>query len=270
MKLFDLVRKIESRIPTEWSESWDNVGLLAGDREWEIDRIAVSLDASVEGVEKAYKEGFRLIVTHHPTIFRPLERVTYDRLDSRIVATALRHGVALYAAHTNWDSSPRGVNVCLAAALGLEEVRPLVSPEVDGAWGMGAIGLWGVDEEAPLFSEALERVLNRLGLTWARGYGELGRAMRTVAVLGGSGGDLWKAARDAGADLYVSADIGYHALLEMRAEGMSVIVCDHGEMESVSLPALCRELEGATGLPAAVLAGANRGLFPLDLRASGG
>ena len=42
--------------------------------------------------------------------------------------------------------------------------------------------------------------------------------MRRVAVLGGAGDDLFDAVRASGADVYVTADLRHHPVLEAREE----------------------------------------------------
>ena len=139
MKLSDIVEAIEKRLPKEWAEPWDNPGLLAGERGADVEKIAVALDAAPRTVARAAKLGCGLLVTHHPIIFRPVKSVVDDCHTGRTLFAALKSGVALYAAHTNWDSSPEGVNSVLASELGLENTEPLV-PSQSGAWGLGAVG----------------------------------------------------------------------------------------------------------------------------------
>ena len=68
------------------------------------------------------------------------------------------------------------------------------------------------------------------------------------ALCGGSGGDLWTAALDKGADVYITADMKYHQILDACSLGMALCVVDHGEMERYSLAALCR-LMALSNLP---------------------
>ena len=74
MKLYEIAEAIEKRVPKEWAEPWDNPGLLAGERGAEVEKIAVALDASPRTVALAAERGCGLLVTHHPIIFRPINR----------------------------------------------------------------------------------------------------------------------------------------------------------------------------------------------------
>ena len=46
----------------------------------------------------------------------------------------------------------------------------------------------------------------------------------------------------AGAELYVTADVKYHTLLDAERAGMPIAVVDHAEMERASLEELARRL----------------------------
>ncbi|NCB17622.1 MAG: hypothetical protein EOM65_15795, partial [Synergistales bacterium] len=74
----------------------------------------------------------------------------------------------------------------------------------------------------------------------------------TALLCGGSGADLYLEASIGGADLFVTADVKYHQVEAILAEGLALAVIDHGEMERVSLPALARGLASRVGCDVAV------------------
>ena len=51
-----------------------------------------------------------------------------------------------------------------------------------------------------------------------------------------------------GADLFVTADIGYHKIVLGASAGLSIAVCEHGEMESASLDRLSELIRSVSGL----------------------
>jgi putative NIF3 family GTP cyclohydrolase 1 type 2 len=57
-----------------------------------------------------------------------------------------------------------------------------------------------------------------------------------VAVVGGSGAEFADAARDAGADLFVTGDVKYHQALEAAAGAMPVVDVGHASGERWILP----------------------------------
>ena len=196
MKLYEIAEAIEKRVPKEWAEPWDNPGLLAGERGAEVEKIAVALDASPRTVARAAERGCGLLVTHHPIIFRPVKSVVDDCHAGRTLLSAVKSGVALYAAHTNWDSSPEGVNFVLASELGLKNIEPLV-PSQSGAWGLGAAG----DLPRPVRLGALGELLReRWNLSALSLHGNLktcGASRSAAGPAWTSGPRLWRSASSA-------------------------------------------------------------------------
>lgn len=251
MKLSELIAKFERRVPLAWAEEWDNPGLAVGNPDVEIDRVALALDVTEDTVKQADRADCQLLFSHHPIIFHPVKNLVFRFPGPKAIGTAIRSGVALYAAHTNWDSSPEGVNFCLAAALGLKNIEPLVMPSREnGAWGLGAIGC--LDTATPL-STLMRHAKERWRLSGCVGFGDELAEIKRVAVGGGACGDFWPQALEKGADLFITSDIAYHHRNDALNMGLSLIQCDHGEMERVSLPALKALLEYETGLECVIL-----------------
>ncbi len=245
MKLRDVICLIEKRIPLRWAEDWDNPGLQVGDPGSEISKIGIALDVSEETVSKASERGCSLLVSHHPIIFRPLRNIIPDRPAARAVVSAIKNGVALYAAHTNWDSSPEGVNFTLAELLGLDDIAPLKDPSDGTSWGMGAVG----ELMVPLPLETVTGLIReRWSLSCCRAYRTGPAMIKRIALGGGSCGDMWPFAADKGASLFVTADISYHDRQDALNFGLGLVEVDHGEMERASLPKLRSIIEKETGL----------------------
>lgn len=81
--------------------------------------------------------------------------------------------------------------------------------------------------------------------------GDAQRPVRTVAVCGGSGGALAEAARSAGADVLVTADLRHHPALETVTErggsGMALLDAAHWATEAPWLDALAARLRQRLG-----------------------
>jgi dinuclear metal center YbgI/SA1388 family protein len=251
MRLSNLVSAFEKRVPRTWAEPWDNPGLSVGDPCAEITRAALALDVTEDTVAKAAAHDCQILITHHPILFHPMKNLVFHMPGPKAIGLAVRKGVALYAAHTNWDSSPEGVNFCLARALGLTEIEPLVLPErANGAWGLGAIGNFSA---ATSLAPCMQQIRERWRLSACTGFGDESAEIRRVAVGGGACGDFWPQAIEMGAELFVTSDIAYHHRNDARSMGLSLVQCDHGEMERVSLPALKALIEEETGIGTVLL-----------------
>lgn len=121
VKLHELTDVIESIAPVQTQESYDNSGLLVGSRNDNITGAIITLDITEEVIDEAVKLGYNLIISHHPPIFKPLKRLTGSTATERCIILAIRHGIALYAAHTNLDNSINGVNAIFAEKLNLKK-----------------------------------------------------------------------------------------------------------------------------------------------------
>ena len=111
--------------PLHLAESWDNVGLLLGDPAAPVERVLICLTLTEDVAQEALATSTQVIVSHHPVLFKPVQRLTPATAEGRTLLPLLRAGVAVYSAHTAYDNAPGGINDQLAARLGLVDVVPL-------------------------------------------------------------------------------------------------------------------------------------------------
>lgn len=116
---------LEQWAPPAYAESYDNVGLLVGNPNTEVNGILVSLDCTEDIVDEALATGCNLIVSHHPILFKGLKSLTGKNYVERTVLKAIKNDIALYAIHTNLDSVMSGVNGKIADLIGLSNRRIL-------------------------------------------------------------------------------------------------------------------------------------------------
>lgn len=92
--------------------------------------------------------------------------------------------------------------------------------------GMGMIGSLKkpVDEE-----DFLQFVKAKMGTPVVKHSKLLGKKIQKVAVLGGSGAFAIKAAKNAGADIYITSDIKYHQFFEAENQ---LVIADIGHFET--------------------------------------
>jgi len=125
MKIADIIREIENFAPPVYQESYDNSGLLVGNRNEEVKGVLLSLDCVESVVDEAISLNCNLIVAHHPIIFGGLKRLTGSNYVERTVIKAIQNNIAIYAAHTNFDNVKKGVNARIAQKLGLSQLQIL-------------------------------------------------------------------------------------------------------------------------------------------------
>ena len=136
--LAEVIDLLEQAYPPRLAESWDRVGLVAGDPTAQIHRVVVAVDATDAVVDRAIAFGADLLLVHHPPLIKGVHSVAADTPKGRLLHRLIAGGCALYSAHTNADSARPGVNDALAEVLGLTPGRPLA------ATGDGTVDRWVV------------------------------------------------------------------------------------------------------------------------------
>jgi dinuclear metal center YbgI/SA1388 family protein len=132
LKVRDIVRFLEEWAPPVLQESYDNSGLIVGDRDQEVSKVLISLDCTEDVVQEAIDKGAEMVISHHPIVFKGLKTFTGANYVERTVLMAIREGISLYAIHTNLDNVKSGVNFELATALGLDaESLQILRPKAE-------------------------------------------------------------------------------------------------------------------------------------------
>lgn len=116
----DICNAMETWAPLQWQESYDNAGLLTGNKQQEVTGILVCLDCTEEVVLEAIKKNCNLIIAHHPIIFKGLKSLTGKNYVEQTIIQAIKNDIAIYASHTNLDHAPKGVSYHLAKQLSIE------------------------------------------------------------------------------------------------------------------------------------------------------
>lgn len=126
MRLSEVIAALADLAPLELAESWDNVGLLVGDRSVEARRALFAIDLTASVLDEAIAKGCALVVCYHPPIFAGLKRISSDSLIFKAIASR----VALYAPHTALDVAAGGTNDVLGDIVGMGEDRKALKAAV--------------------------------------------------------------------------------------------------------------------------------------------
>ncbi len=232
---------LKSLAPEHMAYDWDHVGLLCGRSDREVRKILVALDPFPSVCREAKERGCELLVTHHPILWK-LESVNDSTITGRDMLYLIENGISALNAHTNLDCAPGGVNDCLAARLGLENVR-VIDPAGTDPQGRDYGLLRGGDiaETQPeVFVRRVKEALGCSGLRYVPG-----RAIRKVAVGGGSCGDSLYRIRELGYDALVTADCKYNQFADAQEYGITLIDAGHFETENPVCTYLAEELQKA-------------------------
>ena len=125
MKIESLISILEDYAPIPLQESYDNSGLIIGHTQDEVKNALICLDVTEGVLKEAIDNGIELIISHHPLIFRGINKINRKNSVERIIVNAIKHNIAIYAIHTNMDNIIQGVNGKIAQKLGLINVSVL-------------------------------------------------------------------------------------------------------------------------------------------------
>ena len=228
MKIREITSIIEQFAPLSLQESYDNSGLIVGRMDDEVHGVLLAVDVTEEVLDEAEREGCDMVITHHPIVFHAMKRFNSATYVERCVERAIRRGIALYACHTNLDSTPNGMSWRVGSMIGLGDMSVLEPRRDDPTAGFGVVGVLPRAESALAFVQRVKSIFEvgavRHSDTPCEEF-----MVRRVAICTGAGGSLIDAALRAEADIYITADLRYNDF--MRGEGR-MILADIGHFES--------------------------------------
>lgn len=229
----EIIEKLETLSPIDFAEDWDNIGLLAGRRDKEVETIYIALDATEDVIKDVVDRGADMLLTHHPLIFRKLGRVSTDDFIGRRVYQLIRNDVSYYAMHTNFDVM--GMADAAADELALKDRQVLSATFEDdiSKEGCGRVGRLKECMSVELLAQLVKKTFH---VPNVRVFGELGDIVEVAAVMPGSGGSYIKDALQAGADVMITGDISHHEGIDAVAQGMAVIDAGHYGIEKLFIP----------------------------------
>jgi dinuclear metal center YbgI/SA1388 family protein len=129
----DFCEVMQTIVPAGLEQSWDNVGLIAGDAEAAMRIVLLAIDLTRPVLEEAVALNADLLLAYHPPIFKPIAslRALSTGMDG-LIFEAVRAGLAIYSPHTALDAAEGGTNDVLAEACGAVETKPLVDVDSPG------------------------------------------------------------------------------------------------------------------------------------------
>lgn len=228
----EIYHMIDQMAPFESQEDFDNAGLLLGDPAMEVRGIHVALDVTERVLDEAEAVGANLIVTHHPIMFSPVKRLVATDYETRLIFRMIRAGMALIAAHTNFDRAPGGMNDTLAARCGLTQVT-----------GEGFIRVGNLPH--PMTGRELAAHIAASLDTVVRPMGDAEKVYRRLALCSGGGSDFWTEGLALGADAFLTGEMKHHHALALADAGMLGLEAGHFATEQPGVLALAAALQNA-------------------------
>ena len=219
MKIIELINKLDELFPRSLGCDWDNDGVMcAADSEREAKRVLCVLDVTDDVVRYAQNNGFDVIISHHPLIFKPLSSV-FDRDPAqKMMIDLIKNNITVLSYHTRLDAAPGGVSDLLGELIGLTDVKTIA----DGGENILRIGK---TEETDLTSFS-SKVKSALDCPFVLTSSQINTVSR-VAVCPGDGKDFVRIAKELGADTYLTGRLSYNIMCDAYKLGLNLIEAGH-------------------------------------------
>lgn len=238
--------------PLDLAEGWDNVGLLLGDESAPVTNVMTCLTLTDRVADEAIRQKVQLIISHHPLLFRPIQKITSAGAEGRLLLKLLRNSIAVYSPHTSFDSAETGINHQLARRLQLGNIQVLRPSSSAAAPDLGA-GRYGQLPHPVSLADFLKQVRKSLSSASSSDVsrvpmllqytGDLTRTVSKVAVACGSAGEFLKDSQRAGCDLFLTGETRFHTHLEAEEMGMALVLAGHYQTERPAVESLAELIQ---------------------------
>jgi len=243
IRLQEVISFLREFAPPELAEDWDNVGLLIGDPADEIRSVLTCLTLTANVADEAIARGVQLIVTHHPVLFRPVQRLTAETSEGRMLLSLIRSGISVYSPHTSYDSAADGINAQLARLLELQDVQPL-RPNVRSDRNSSPIGSgrFGTLPHATSLREFIERIKPALRVSTVQFVGDLDRPITKLGIACGAAAEFLRDAAQHGCEALLTGEARFHSCLEAESSNIALILPGHFATERPAMEQLANVL----------------------------
>jgi dinuclear metal center YbgI/SA1388 family protein len=243
---------LRSFAPVELAADWDNVGLLIGDEQRPVQRVMTCLTLTPDVAAEAAAGQAELVVSHHPVLFRPVQRLTTATSEGRAVLSLIAAGIAVYSPHTAFDNAAEGINRELAERFGLQDIAPLRPVAASDAPSVAPTavgeGRYGRLPAAISLGEFIRLVRARMKVSCLQWVGDEALRVERVAVACGAAAEFVRDAAALRCDVLLTGEARFHACLEARELGVALVLPGHYATERPSVERLAERL--ATEFPA--------------------
>ena len=227
----DILNFTETFAPISTAADFDNCGVLVGDKDAQVTKVLVALDITTAVAEEANNIGADLIISHHPVIFNPLKRLTADSVPYLLA----KYCISALCLHTNLDiTEDDGVNLCLAKALSLSDIR--IFPEE-----FVCLGELSAPMETKDFAQLVKDTLKADSVFYTEGN----KPIKTVGMCSGAGGDMYHSAIALGADVFLTGEAKHHEYLDAVETGIPMVTAGHFFTEDIAMLPLKNKLAEA-------------------------
>ena len=196
MKAKDIISIMEKYYPLSLQEEWDKCGLQIGDRNQDVHKIMISLNADLSTLEEAIQNNCDMLITHHPFLLDPIENIDKKDVMGSFIYKAIENHIVVYSSHTALDNV--SMNQWLIEALGVHDI------ERGDASGITRIATLN---KVMTMNDFIDHVQKMYHLEHFKYAGQV-TEVKKVAICGGSGADFINHFYGM-ADAYLTGDTKY-------------------------------------------------------------
>lgn len=219
MKIIELINKLDELFPRSLGCDWDNDGVMcAPNTDREANRVLCVLDVTDEVVRYAKNNGFDVIISHHPLIFKPLSSLFDKDHAQKIILELIQNNITVLSYHTRLDAAPGGVADLLCELIGLTDVKAIP----DGGENILRIGKTD-KTDLTSFSSMVKSALDCPFILTSNQINTVSK----VAVCPGDGKDFVGIAKALGADTYLTGRLSYNIMCDANKLGLNLIEAGH-------------------------------------------
>ena len=229
MEKIKLFRELAKRFPKSIKNRGDRVGLMTGKLPEQINHILLCLDFDEEvlNLVKKMEKKPDLILTHHPFIYGPRQRVLKHNDIKRFVCEEIdKLNIPVYSMHTNFDTGRGGMNDALAEVLNLKNIQPLQNC---------VMARGGELEKAMEIHDFALYANKRLKVEYSHLINAGKKEIKRVAIVGGGGSRDYCYALKEGYDIYISGDTPHYRRRDVIAAHFNYLDVSH-EVERIFMP----------------------------------
>jgi dinuclear metal center YbgI/SA1388 family protein len=241
-----LIQHIERIAPPERALDWDNTGVQINVGDAETKRVLVTLDVTEETIREARAIGADFILSHHPLLFRKIQKIDCGNVVGRQIIDLIRAGISVYAAHTSFDLVYGGNNDYLCEVLDLQKIRRVLSE--NGTSNGEIIGKIGNLKREMRLGEVCDLLRERLRIERRLpAVGDPNARILKVGLCAGGGGEQIEVFAENGCSLYITGDVRHHEALLAAEKGMCLIDAGHFDTEWIFVRNFAEKLRIAVG-----------------------
>lgn len=233
MKCSEVIEKLDELSPVSFAEKWDNVGLLIGNKDKEIQKVMIAVDITDDVILQAVKYGADMLLTHHPIIFKGEKQVVSDDFVGRRIIKLIKNDICCFAMHTNFDVM--GMADAAADVIGLRDRKVLDITYEDDIAKEGC-GRYGKLPQIMTLEQCANYVKKQFKIDSVRVFGDKDLEIERCAIMPGSGGDHMEHAIRTGVEVFITGDIKHHQGIDANAQGLAIIDAGHFGLEKIFVP----------------------------------